>query len=59
MKDHLRNKLLSTSLSKLASEGLSLAKVDFDALLSLGKSMNPEGYLCDKRKERKQTKIAF
>ena len=46
-KNRLRNRVLSTLLPKLmiiAIESLVCAKVDFDAVLSLWKSINPEGY---------------
>ena len=60
IKDHHRNRLLSTSL--IAIEGLSLAKVDFDAVLSLWKSMNQEGTNDQKKGEKHKLKnqiIAF
>ena len=63
IKDHLRNRLLSASISKLMmiidTEGPPLAKIDFDAVLSLWKSMRPRNDTVSERKESKKHIVRY
>ena len=62
IKNRLHNRLLSTSLSKLmttAIEDPPLAKVDFDAVLTLWESMKPRRILLLLKRENKQTYIQY